>query len=658
MASARKYLTKSRFKLATECPAKLYYTGKPQQYADANKDNEFLQSLAEGGYQVGELAKLMYPGGIEVESAGHESPLDETKSLLTREDVTLFEGALSHERLFVRVDVLEKKGTRLRLIEVKSNSYDPTDENFFRSKRGQISSDISPYLLDIAFQTYVARQALPGYTVTPYLMVPDKSKAATIDGLNQMFPIERLDRVNGRISVKPRPGLTLADIGQSVLTEINVEEYVNEILSSALEVPGAVGMLPDLARQWAQTYESDIRIDPPVQSQCKSCEFRTADNNGLKSGLNECWKSALHLSDEQLSKPLVLDLWDGRRTETWIKQGIYLLEDLTMDDIGYTPDGSGLSRTRRQWMQISGEGVEKSDFIFDRALVKEEMRKWRYPLNLIDFETSRTALPFHKGGKPFDLIAFQFSHHLLYEDGRIEHQNEFLATQPNQHPNLEFLRALKQALSANDGTVLMWSPYENSVLNGLVEQIEHAGDRPADAEELLQFVNSLTVKKERGELVRAGSRAMVDLCDIAKAAFFHKDTRGSSSIKKVLPATLAASDFLRNKYSQPIYGSGQTNGKNFPKAMTWWQLGDNGKPLDPYRLLPPVFNDLPLDNSSEDETLLNQGGAAIMAYARLQFEEISDSERQAWENALLKYCELDTLAMAMIVEAWRDWIRA
>ena len=100
-------------------------------------------------------------------------------------------------------------------------------------------------------------------------MVPDKSKAATIDGLNQMFPIERLDRANGRISVKPRPGLTLADIGQSVLTEINVEEYVNEILSSALEVPGAVGMLPDLARQWAQAYESDIRIEPPVQSQCK-----------------------------------------------------------------------------------------------------------------------------------------------------------------------------------------------------------------------------------------------------------------------------------------------------------------------------------------------------------------------------------------------------
>ncbi|MDZ4074467.1 MAG: hypothetical protein U1E04_06930 [Hylemonella sp.] len=66
--------------------------------------------------------------------------------------------------------------------------------------------------------------------------------------------------------------------------------------------------------------------------------------------------------------------------------------------------------------------------------------------------------------------------------------------------------------------------------------------------------------------------------------------------------------------------------------------------------MPPVFSDLELPESSEDDTLVNQGGAAIMAYARLQFEEISNEERQAWEQALLKYCELDTLAMVMVVE--------
>lgn len=70
------YLTKSRFKLATECPRKLYYTGKPE-YANTVADDEFLQQLAEGGYQVGELAKLMHPGGREITARGHEAQLAE-----------------------------------------------------------------------------------------------------------------------------------------------------------------------------------------------------------------------------------------------------------------------------------------------------------------------------------------------------------------------------------------------------------------------------------------------------------------------------------------------------------------------------------------------------------------------------------------------------
>lgn len=653
--SNRVYLTKSRFKLATECPTKLYYTGKTKEYADNKKNDEFLQSLAEGGFQVGELAKLMYPGGIEIEAQGHADQLKATQGLLARQEVTLFEPALSHDRLFVRVDILEKKGNAIRLIEVKSKSFDPNDEHFFRGKKGQIDSDIRPYLMDVAFQTYVVRQAMPGHKVTPYLMLPDKSKAATVDGLNQMFPIERLDAPAGRVFAKPRPGLTVDQVGQSVLTEINVEEYVNEILASVLEVPGATGSLPDLARQWARAYEADVRIDPPVQSQCKSCEFRSDGGDGLKSGLDECWQTALHLTVDQIREPLVLDLWDGRSTNKWLGKGIYLLKDLTMDDIGYKADKRGLSRTQRQWMQISGEGLNGADYVFDANLVREDMRDWKYPLNMIDFETSRTALPFHRGGRPFDLIAFQFSHHVLYQDGTVEHIGEFLSATPHELPNLEFLRALRKTLSHNDGTVFMWSPYENSVLNGLIEQIEHTGNRPADADDLVRFARSITTAKENGELVRSGARAMVDLCELAKAAFFHKDTSASSSIKKVLPAMLSASEFLRSKYSQPIYGGGNPNSKNFRQPIAWWQPGADGKPLDPYRLLPSVFSDLELAEKSEDETLVNQGGAAIMAYARLQFEEISNEERQAWKQALLKYCELDTLAMVMVVEGWRAW---
>lgn len=54
-----RYLTKSRFKLALECMTKLYYT-KKEDYADESLDDPFLEALAEGGFQVGELAKYLF----------------------------------------------------------------------------------------------------------------------------------------------------------------------------------------------------------------------------------------------------------------------------------------------------------------------------------------------------------------------------------------------------------------------------------------------------------------------------------------------------------------------------------------------------------------------------------------------------------------------
>ena len=51
---------------------------------------------------------------------------------------------------------------------------------------------------------------------------------------------------------------------------------------------------------------------------------------------------------------------------------------------------------------------------------------------------------------------------------------------------------------------------------------------------------------------------------------------------------------------------------------------------------------------------VSDGGAALTAYGKLQFEDVSLAERKEIENALLKYCELDTLAMVMIYECFRE----
>ncbi len=61
-----RYLTKSSFKLAVECPTKLYYTGKDSIYRNLKRDDTFLQSLARGGFQVGKMATMLYPEGKEI----------------------------------------------------------------------------------------------------------------------------------------------------------------------------------------------------------------------------------------------------------------------------------------------------------------------------------------------------------------------------------------------------------------------------------------------------------------------------------------------------------------------------------------------------------------------------------------------------------------
>lgn len=139
--------------------------------------------------------------------------------------------------------------------------------------------------------------------------------------------------------------------------------------------------------------------------------------------------------------------------------------------------------------------------------------------------------------------------------------------------------------------------------------------------------------------------------------YYAPSTNGSNSIKAVLPAILNQSAFLQRKYAKPIYGA--TNGipsLNF-RDKTWIQMDGNAV-IDPYKQLPKMFKDVSDHDferlSEEDE--LNTGGAAMTAYARMQFEEMDQAERKELEAALLRYCELDTLAMVMIYEAWKDLV--
>lgn len=646
-SAAPRYLTKSRFKLALECPTKLFYTGKQDVYPDRKREDAFLQALADGGFQVGELAKLLHPGGIEITARTHDEQVAQTQRLLQRDQVTLFEAAIRHGNLFARVDVLRKIGSQIELIEVKAKSFDSTVNLGFRGARGGIDNAMRPYLQDVAFQRHVLGLAYPHLRAGSFLMLADKAMTCSVDGLNQRFKVRR---VAGRPVVLVAPGTDERAIGAPVLTCVNVDTLVDEILRDLIEAPGATGTLAELATVWAESYRSDIRIAPTLGAQCAKCEFR-ADTAGAstRSGVHECWRDAAGLSEADIAEGTVLDLWSFRGKQALIDQRIFRLADVPLGSLSSQGEADGLSRGRRQAMQVTGRWPGRPDFFIDVPRMRKEMDTWVFPLHFIDFETARVAIPFFAGQRPYANIAFQFSHHVVEDDGRVEHRSQFLSTTPGRKPNYDFVRALKVALG-REGTAFMWSPHEATTLNAILEELERDPAPPWDATELVTFIRTLVAP--------GGSRVLVDLCRLAKNAFFHPATKGSSSIKKMLPAVMQSSEYLKRKYSQPIYGAkGGIPSLNFLDHAWWRESG--GSVMDPYRLLPPVFTDLPREMvdvlENDDDLEIAQGGAAAAAYTRLQFENIEPLERGAMEVALLRYCELDTLAMVIVYEAWKQW---
>lgn len=662
MSESPRYLTKSRFKLALECPSKLFYTGKPD-YLNNAADNSFLAALAEGGYQVGALACLMYPGGVEVTESGHAAQLRRTRELLAQDDVTIYEAALEAQGLFVRVDILRKRGQVIELIEVKAKSFDPAKDGDFRATNGLIRSDMLPYLQDIAFQRHVAALALPQYTYRSFLMLADKSRVATVVGLNQRLRVRRDGR---HIRVDVAPGTDAATMGESILTAVPVDSQVAEILGSTVDIAGQAIAFDQAARHFADAYRADLRLTPRPGAACGGCEFKASSPPATgepRSGFHECWSAAFGWRDADFAGGTVLDLWNLRRKDALIRQCVLKPRAVTLDDLGFdgsAPGADGMTPKHRQWYQCSGDWPGGGDFYFDAQGMAETMRHWRYPLHFIDFETSAVAIPFSRGHRPYETVAFQFSHHVMHEDGRVEHKTQFLEATPGVDPSLPFLRALQSALSQDDGTIFRWATHENTVLNQLHAQLRVDPAAPADRPELLAFIESITTRKSDAcDIV--GARNMVDLCKLAERFYFHPATQGSSSLKKVLPALLRSSAALKAIYSQPIYGSTAMPSLNLPQPMAWW-VERNGEVADPYSLLPPVFSDVDPATmaaiESDANEVLREGGAAMSAYARLQFEHLPVEERTAMESALLRYCELDTLAMVMAVQAWRGWLES
>lgn len=154
----------------------------------------------------------------------------------------------------------------------------------------------------------------------------------------------------------------------------------------------------------------------------------------------------------------------------------------------------------------------------DHAGVMRETKDWAFPRHYLDFETIALPVPAWVGAKPYQQVPFQFSCHTELADGTIAHRS-FLSADGSD-PRRACAEALIECVGEEGAIIAYNASFERSCVRGL-----------ADA--LPEMSLELTAIAER----------FVDLLPVAQAHYYHRDQRGSWSIKKVLPTIAPDLDY-------------------------------------------------------------------------------------------------------------------
>ncbi len=142
-----------------------------------------------------------------------------------------------------------------------------------------------------------------------------------------------------------------------------------------------------------------------------------------------------------------------------------------------------------------------------------------FPRYYIDFETIQFAVPVWTGTRPYEQLPFQWSCHVEYEDGTLEHA-EFVGDD-GQLPLRAFAESLLRTLGRGTGPIVVYNQgFEVGRLRELAARFPDLAPR---------------IKKVLSRIV--------DLLPVMRAHYYHRDMHGSWSIKAVLPTIAPDMDY-------------------------------------------------------------------------------------------------------------------
>lgn len=213
--------------------------------------------------------------------------------------------------------------------------------------------------------------------------------------------------------------------------------------------------------------------------------------------VSHCWK------EKNIPELSVFDLPKiGDHKWNWYRQGVVKLDDSRL-----------VGETVQQKRMI--ENFRTQERIIDVKSIQDEIKKWKFPLFFLDFETISSALPQYPKVKPYQQVPFQFSVHIWENQNSENLKHVEYLHQDKTDPRPQLIKALLKASEGTGDIISYYSPFEKARIEELAAYSE----------------------EHRAPLLSLLDR-IKDPLPIVRDHIYDFDFKGSFSIKNVAPALL------------------------------------------------------------------------------------------------------------------------
>ena len=258
----------------------------------------------------------------------------------------------------------------------------------------------------------------------------------------------------------------------------SITEITDHVLDKQPQVPELIAEMETML----QSDEPVIDIGPHCSSP-HSCDFK-----------HHCWQT--------IPKPSVFDLY---RMNANTKFQLYHQGIVALDQI---PAKQKLTPVQRLQVRCA----MAPEIVVQPKKIASFLKALQFPLHFFDFETFQEAIPRFDHQSPYQQMAFQYSLHILHEDGRLEHK-EFLGDEQTD-PRYELVKQMEQDILPTGTLVAFNQSFEKRIIRELAKRFpEH-----------------------KAALLDIHGRFEDLIKPFRNQSYYHPDFNGSFSIKSVLPA--------------------------------------------------------------------------------------------------------------------------